>query len=106
VGAGIVTFLMPGITALTLLWLIAFWAIFRGAFDIIAAIRLRHVIEGEWLLGLGGALSIAFGLLMLLFPGAGALAVIFWIGAFAMMLGIVQIALGFKLRGAVRPVHG
>ena len=76
--AGLVTFLMPGLTAIALLSLIAFWAIVRGVFEIMAAIRLRHEIEGELLLGIGGALSIAFGLLMLFFPGAGALAVVWW----------------------------
>jgi uncharacterized membrane protein HdeD (DUF308 family) len=105
VAAGVIAFVMPGITAFALLTLIAIWAIMRGVLEIAAAVRLRHVIEGEWLLGLGGALSIAFGVLLLLFPGAGALAVIFWIGAFAMMLGILQIALAIRLRGVARTVH-
>jgi uncharacterized membrane protein HdeD (DUF308 family) len=104
-GAGLVTFMMPGITALALLSLIAFWAILRGVFDIVAAIRLRHAIEGEWLLGLAGAVSIAFGLIMLLFPGAGALAVIWWIGAFAIVLGVMWIALGLRLHGIARAIH-
>jgi uncharacterized membrane protein HdeD (DUF308 family) len=98
-GAGIITFLMPGITTLTLLTVIAIWAIFRGILEIVAAIRLRHVIQGEWLLGLGGALSILFGLFMLAFPGAGALAVVWWIGAYAVALGIMLVALGFRARG-------
>jgi uncharacterized membrane protein HdeD (DUF308 family) len=102
-GAGVVTFLMPGLTALALLSLIAFWAIFRGVLDIVAAIRLRHVIEGEWLLALCGVLSIAFGVLMVLFPGAGALAVIWWIAAFAVLLGLMLVTLGFKLRRIARP---
>jgi uncharacterized membrane protein HdeD (DUF308 family) len=103
VGAGVVTFLMPGLTALALLSVIAFWAIFRGLLDIVAAIRLRHVIEGEWLLGLCGVLSIAFGVMMVLFPGAGALAVIWWIAAFALLLGVMLVTLGFKLRRVARP---
>jgi uncharacterized membrane protein HdeD (DUF308 family) len=101
-GAGVITFLMPGLTALALLSLIAFWAIFRGVFDIVAAVRLRHVIEGEWLLGLSGALSIAFGVMMILFPGAGALAVVWWIAAFALLLGVMLVALGFRLRRVAR----
>jgi uncharacterized membrane protein HdeD (DUF308 family) len=104
-GAGLFTFMMPGITALALLSLIAFWAILRGVFDIVAAIRLRHAIEGEWLLGLAGALSIAFGLTMLMFPRAGALAVIWWIGAFAIVLGAMWIALGLRLHGIARAIH-
>jgi uncharacterized membrane protein HdeD (DUF308 family) len=102
--AGLVTFFMPGITALALLTLIAFWAIVRGVFEIVAAIRLRHEIEGELLLGLAGVLSIAFGVFMLLFPGAGALAVVWWIAAFAVVYGVVMVALGFRLRGLGRLV--
>src|SRR5262245_63888133 len=98
VGAGIVTLMSPGITALALLTLIAVWAILRGALDIVAAIRLRHAIEGEWLLGLSGVLSLGFGLLLLAQPGAGALAVVWWIGAYALLLGIVLIVLGFRAR--------
>jgi len=98
VGAGIVTFLMPGLTALALLTLIAVWAIMRGILDIVAAIRLRHAIEGEWLLALAGVLSVAFGLLLIVRPLAGALAVVWWIGAYALLLGVVLIVLGFRAR--------
>jgi uncharacterized membrane protein HdeD (DUF308 family) len=103
VAAGFITFMLPGITALALLTLIAFWAIMRGAFDIVAAIRLRHVIQGEFWLALGGALSVAFGVLMLVAPGAGALAVVWWIAAFALAWGVILIVLAFRLRrvGAV-----
>lgn len=101
-GAGIATFLVPQITALALLTLIAIWAILRGIFEIVAAVRLRHVIRGEWLMGLGGALSIAFGLFMLARPGAGALAVVWWIAAYAVMLGLLLVALGFRARGLAR----
>jgi uncharacterized membrane protein HdeD (DUF308 family) len=98
VGAGIVTLLSPGITALALLTVIAIWAILHGVLDIVAAIRLRHAIQGEWLLALGGALSIVFGLLLLARPGVGALAVVWWIGAYALVMGIVLIVLGFRAR--------
>jgi uncharacterized membrane protein HdeD (DUF308 family) len=97
-GAGIITFLMPGITALTLLFVIAAWAIVRGIFEIVAAVRLRHVIKGEWLLGLAGALSIAFGVFLIAFPGAGALAVVWWIAAYAIVLGLMLVALGFRAK--------
>lgn len=103
--AGIITFLMPNITALALLLVIASWAIVRGVFEIAAAIRLRHAIEGEWLLGLAGALSIAFGVMMLLFPGAGALALVLWIGAFAFVWGVTLVVLSFRVRGLARAVH-
>ena len=105
VAAGVITFLTPNITALALLVVIASWAIVRGVFEISAAIRLRHAIQGEWLLGLAGALSIAFGVLMFLFPGTGALALVLWIGAFAFVWGVMLVVLSFRVRGMARAVH-
>jgi uncharacterized membrane protein HdeD (DUF308 family) len=95
---GILTFLWPGITAMALLYLIAFWAIFTGVLEIIAGIRLRQVLTDEIWLILMGVLSLLFGLFILIFPGAGALAVVFWIGAYAFLFGIMLIALAFRLR--------
>ena len=97
--AGILTFLWPSITAMVLLYLIAFWAIFTGVLEIVAGVRLRQAISNEVLLILMGILSILFGLFILIFPGAGALAVVLWIGAYAFLFGIMLIALGFRLRG-------
>ena len=70
--AGILTFMMPGVTALVLLYLIAGWAIATGVFQIIGAIKLRHEIDNEWLLILGGAISVLFGGALFASPGAGA----------------------------------
>jgi uncharacterized membrane protein HdeD (DUF308 family) len=89
---------MPAMTALFLVSLIAGWAILGGAFQIASAIRLRKAIKGEWLLALAGVGSIVFGVLVLLAPLAGAVVLAWWIGAFALVFGVVQIALGFKLR--------
>ena len=97
--AGILTFMWPAITAITLLYLIAFWAIFTGVFEIVAGIRLRKAIANEWLLLLMGVLSTLFGLLILFAPGAGALAIVLWIGVYAVMFGIVMLVLAFRLRG-------
>jgi uncharacterized membrane protein HdeD (DUF308 family) len=96
--AGVLTFLWPGITATVLLFLIAAWALVIGVLQIATAIRLRKAITGEWLLGLSGALSVLLGLLLFAFPASGALAVVLWIGAFALVNGVLLIALGFRLR--------
>lgn len=98
IAAGIVTFLWPGITALVLLMCIAAWALLMGIFQIVAAIRLRKDIEREWLLGLSGALSVVFGLLMFLSPGAGALAVIWLVAGYAVIFGALLIGFGFWLK--------
>ena len=97
--AGILTFAWPAITAIALLYLIAFWALFTGVFEIIASIRLRKVISNEWLLLLLGLLSVCFGALILFAPGVGALAIVLWIGAYALVFGVILLALAFRLRG-------
>lgn len=98
IGAGLITFFMPHLTALVLLYFIAAWAFITGLAGIMAAIRLRKVITGEWLLALAGVLSMLFGLLLVARPGVGALAVVLWIGAYATILGVMLIALAFRLR--------
>ena len=96
--AGILTFLWPGITAMVLLYLIGFWAIFTGVLEIVAGVRLREVIANELMLIFMGVISILFGLVIIIFPGAGALAIVFWIGAYAVVFGIMLIAFAFRLR--------
>jgi len=97
--AGAVAFLMPGITAVALLYVIAFWAIILGLMEITVAIRLRKEISGEFFLALAGLLSIAFGAMLIVRPGAGALAVTTIIGCYAIVCGIMILALGFRLKG-------
>ena len=100
---GVVTITWPGLTAMGLLYLIAFWAIVTGVFEVITAIRLRHEIRGEWMMALIGVLSVAFGFLLLQFPLSGALSVVLIIGAYAVAIGALMIALGFKLRSLRHP---
>lgn len=96
--AGILTFMWPGITALILLIFIAGWSIAIGVFQIVGAIQLRRHIDNEWLLILSGALSVIFGIVLLLRPGAGALALVWLIGSYAILFGILNIAFAFRLR--------
>jgi uncharacterized membrane protein HdeD (DUF308 family) len=99
IAAGVFTFMSPGITALALLYVIAAFAIVRGVLEISAAIRLRHEIDNEWLLILAGVVSIIFGAVLIVTPGAGALALVLWIAMFAVAGGVLEIILGFKLKG-------
>jgi uncharacterized membrane protein HdeD (DUF308 family) len=96
--AGLVAIFWPGITAFALVILIAAWAIARGIFEILAAIELRKHIDNEWMLALAGALSVLFGILLFVQPAAGALALVWLIGMFAVAMGIVGVALGLRLR--------
>jgi uncharacterized membrane protein HdeD (DUF308 family) len=99
---GLIALFWPGITALALLYLIAAWAIVRGVSEIVAAVQLRQQIENEWALALGGAVSILFGVLIALYPGAGALSVVWLIGIFAIIFGIVAVALSLRLQSLQR----
>jgi uncharacterized membrane protein HdeD (DUF308 family) len=98
IGVGVLTFLAPGITTLALLFYIAIRAIATGVLEIVAAIRLRKEIEGELLLILAGLASVAFGVLLVARPGPGALAVLWLIGSYAMVFGVLLLILAFKSR--------
>ncbi len=101
--AGILTFFWPAITALVLLYVIAFWSIVTGVLEISGAIQLRRVIRNEWFLVLGGIASILFGLLLVILPGEGFLALVWLIGGYAIVFGILLISLGLRLRGHSGP---
>jgi uncharacterized membrane protein HdeD (DUF308 family) len=98
-------FAWPEITAFALVLLIAAWAIVTGVLEIVAAIDLRKQIRHEWLLALSGALSIVFGILVVLQPDAGALAVVWLLGAYALVFGGTLIGLAFRVRGLGRELH-
>ena len=104
VGAGVVAFAWPGLTALALVTLIAAWSIITGVAEIAAAIRLRKAIRNEWLFALSGGLSILFGAVLFVFPLAGSVVLTIWIGAYAVVFGGVLIALAFKLRSWGRTI--
>lgn len=108
IAAAVVTFLYTGITAVILLYVIAAWAMVTGVMEIAAAISLRRQLDGEWALGFSGLLSIVFGAVLFLNPGPGALALIWVIGAYAVVFGVLLIYLGISLRDTDQPlaVHG
>jgi uncharacterized membrane protein HdeD (DUF308 family) len=96
--AGALTFMWPGLTALLLLFFIAGWAIALGVFQIIGAIRLRKEIDNEWTLILSGVISVLFGSILLVAPGAGALGLIWAIGSFAIVFGILMVMAALRLK--------
>ncbi len=97
--AGLIAFVLPGFAAEVLVILIAVWAIVTGVFQIWAAIRLREQIRGEFWLGLAGVASILFGVILLVFPAGGALALVWLIGSGAIAIGVFLTILGWRLRG-------
>jgi len=98
IATGVLTFAQPSTVALALVYVIGAWAILTGVAEVVAAIRLRNVVSGEWLMGFSGVLSIVFGVLVLAQPNAGALTLVYLFGFYAILAGISQIALGFRLR--------
>ena len=98
IAAGVLNFYRPGITAISLLWYIAFWSIFTGVMEFVAAVRLRKEIRGEGWLMLAGVLSVIFGVLLLAYPGAGALALITLIAAYAIVFGVILVVAAFRLK--------
>jgi uncharacterized membrane protein HdeD (DUF308 family) len=96
--AAVVAFAWPGLTALVLVYLIGFWSILRGVLEIIGAIRLRKEIANEWTLGIAGALSVIFGLILVFMPGAGAIGLLWLIATWAVLFGLLLIWVAFKVR--------
>lgn len=103
IGAGVVALIWPDLATLVLVYMIAAWAVFTGILEILAAIRLRHEIDNEWFLALGGVLSVGVGILLFLQPAAGGLALIWIIGGYALVFGILLVVLGIRLRNWKAP---
>ncbi len=95
--AGATALLWPGITAPTLLVVMAVWAVLTGTGKIAAAVWLRRQVRGEWLLAASGVLSVAFGALLAFSPASGALAPVWLIGAYAIVFGVLLVGLGWRL---------
>ena len=98
IAIGVITFQAPAISTQFLLLYIGFWAVVTGSFRIVLAVRLRNEIKGEWFMGLGGLISILFGLAMISRPAAGALAVLALIGLWSIATGIIFVLLSFKVK--------
>lgn len=98
IAAGAATFLWPGVTTLVMVYMIGAWAVVTGVLEIVAALRLRRIIEGEFLLVVAGALSILFGGMILLWPAAGVLALMWLLGTYAILFGVLMISLSLRVR--------
>ena len=96
--AGLVAFFWPGETAVVLVMIIGFWALATGVFEILYAIQYRHAISHPWAVGISGLLSAAVGFVFVMFPGAGALSLIWVIAAYAVLYGILMIVAAIQLR--------
>ncbi|HEX5395935.1 MAG TPA: HdeD family acid-resistance protein [Candidatus Limnocylindria bacterium] len=97
--AGVIAFLWLGLAAVALVLLIAAWAIVTGIFEIVAAVRLRREISNELWLAVGGVISILFGIVLVLNPGAGLLSLAWLIGLLVIVFGVSMVLLGWRLRG-------
>lgn len=102
IGAGLVSFLAPASSIRAFLYLIGAYAVVTGIYEVVAAVRLRDEIEGEWWLATGGALSILFGVLIAASPMVGAIAVVRWVAAYAVGFGVVLVGLSLRLRTLLR----
>lgn len=102
IGAGAAALLVPGITALALLFYIGAWAIASGVLQIVAGVQLRREIDNEWLLMLSGVVAVLFGVLLFARPGAGAMAIVAFLGAFAIVSGIALLGFGWRAKRFVR----
>lgn len=96
--AGILTFMWPGLTAFTLAMLVAAWALITGVFELITAIRLRKTLPNDWLWILNGVLSIFLGIIVVVWPAAGLIGLVYLLGFYALIAGFTMIGLAFKLR--------
>jgi uncharacterized membrane protein HdeD (DUF308 family) len=105
IAAGMIAFLWPGITILAFLYLIAAWAIISGCLLVASAFRLRRT-HGRWLMGVGGVVSVIWGVLVALLPAISAIVLTWWLGAYAIIFGAALIGLAIRLRRQRAPTSG
>jgi uncharacterized membrane protein HdeD (DUF308 family) len=96
--AGAIAVIWPLVTILAFVWLLGAWAIVSGALLFGASFRL-HIPHGRWLMALGGAISVIWGILLMIWPVVGALVMTWWMAAYALFFGVALLILGFQLRG-------
>lgn len=102
IAIGIMTFIWPNTAALVLLYFIAAWAILTGIFEIVAALEFRNLIPGEWATFIAGLLSVVLGILLFVYPSAGAVGLIWAIALYAIAFGIMELIFAFRLNGLGR----
>lgn len=97
---GLLMLFQPAITALVMTIYIGVWALMTGVMEVVAAIRLRKEIQGEWLLILGGLISVLFGIFVLMQPAAGMMAMLWALATYAVVFGALMVVLAFKVKNA------
>ena len=106
VAVGVLALVYPGVTALFLVLLMGANAIVTGALELWMAFQLRKEMRGEWLLGLAGLVAVVFGVYVMLFPGAGALALVWLVALYAIVNGVLLLALAWRAHRGESPWHG
>ncbi|HEY0811705.1 MAG TPA: HdeD family acid-resistance protein [Pseudonocardia sp.] len=103
--AGIVAFVWPGVTVLAILFVIAFWSIVNGIAEIVESFAMRRRGSGTWGWVLAaGIVSVLFGIVLTILPGAALVTLLWFVGAYAVVFGVIMVVWAFRLRGAVRTV--
>ena len=105
IALGVLTFFRPDITALALVLVIAAWAIITGVFEIVAGIEMTGQVKGSWTYSLAGLLSVAFGVLVAVRPGSGALTIVWLIGFYSIVGGVMRLVFALRMRNAQPQVN-
>lgn len=104
IAAAAVAVLWPGITVVAFVFVVAFWAIFTGVLELMAAFRLDFIDGRGWLI-FGGIVSVLYGVLLIAAPMIGAVVLTWWLGAYALVFGVCLVVLAFKLRARLENLN-